>query len=168
MKSKASLAGHPLHPILVAIPIGLWTFAFACDLIYAFVSSNYAWKETALFCIGGGIVGALAAAVPGLVDYAGITGKGRLKKIAVYHLVLNVAALAIFAASFRLRLGERAAAMVGWLPVILAGGGVLFVSLAGWYGGEMVYKYKRDFVLHQGASDACWSEGHGQSYGSVN
>jgi len=142
MKSSASIAGHPLHPILVAFPIGLWTFGFVADLVYLFLSSNYAWKETAFFCIGGGLIGAVVAAAPGLVDYAGITGKGRLKKIAVAHLILNVGALAIFGASFALRWGEQAAQTSSLLPVALAGFGVLFITVAGWYGGEMVYKYK--------------------------
>ena len=142
MKSSASIAGHPLHPILVAFPIGLWTFAFVADLIHLFLSSNYAWKETAFFCIGGGLIGALVAAAPGLVDYAGITGGGRLKRIAVAHLILNVGALAIFGTSFWLRWNERAAQASSLLPVVLCGLGVLFVGLAGWYGGEMVYKYK--------------------------
>jgi len=142
MKSSASIAGHPLHPILVAFPIGLWTFAFVADLAYLFLSSNYAWKETAFFCIGGGLVGAVIAAAPGLVDYAGITGKGRLKRIAVAHLLLNVGALAIFGTSFGLRWGEQATRTASLLPVVMAGLGVLFVVAAGWYGGEMVYKYK--------------------------
>ena len=142
MKSSASIAGHPLHPILVAFPIGLWTFGFVADLVYLFLSSNYAWKETAFFCIGGGLIGAVVAAAPWLVDYAGITGKGRLKKIAVAHLILNVGALAIFGASFALRWGEQAAQTSSLLPVALAGFGVLFITVAGWYGGEMVYKYK--------------------------
>jgi len=142
MKSNAAIAGHPLHPILVAVPIGLWTFAFAADLIFLFLSQNYAWKQTAFFCIGGGLVGAVAAAAPGLVDYAGITGKGRLKRIAVAHLLLNIGSLAIFGTSFWLRWNEQAAQSSGLLPVILAGVGVLFVGVAGWYGGEMVYKYK--------------------------
>ena len=143
MKSSASIAGHPLHPILVAFPIGLWTFAFAADLIYLlFAPHQYAWKQTAFFCIGGGLVGAVVAAAPGIVDYAGITGGGRLKRIAVAHLILNVGSLAIFGTSFWLRWNEQAAQASGLLPVVLAGLGVLFVGVAGWYGGEMVYKYK--------------------------
>ncbi|SDU11991.1 Uncharacterized membrane protein [Verrucomicrobium sp. GAS474] len=142
MKSSASIAGHPLHPILVAFPIGLWTFAFVCDLAFACFPSHYAWKEAALFCIGGGLIGALVAAVPGFVDYAGITGKGRLKKIAIYHLVLNLTGFAIFGWSFSLRWADLAGHLARPLPVVLAAGGVLLITVAGWYGGEMVYKHR--------------------------
>ena len=34
MTSPASIAKHPLHPMLVALPIGLWIFSFLSDVIY--------------------------------------------------------------------------------------------------------------------------------------
>lgn len=68
MGSPASLKKHPLHPMLVAFPIGLWVFAFVCDVIHA-LSGNTVWLTVATYCIGGGIVGAVLAAVPGLIDY---------------------------------------------------------------------------------------------------
>jgi uncharacterized membrane protein len=34
MSSPASLAKHPLHPILVTLPIGLWVFSCVSDFIH--------------------------------------------------------------------------------------------------------------------------------------
>ena len=34
MRSKASLAGHPIHPMLVPLPIGLWIFSLVCDAVF--------------------------------------------------------------------------------------------------------------------------------------
>ncbi len=142
MKSPASVAGHPLHPILVAFPLGLWTFSLAGDAAFHLLHASYAWKETALFCTGGGLLGAVAAMAPGFIDYASISGGGRLKKIAVYHLALNLTSLAVFCASFWLRRGEAASGGASLLPVGLTFAGVVLIGLGGWYGGEMVYKLR--------------------------
>ena len=68
MRTPASIAGHPIHPMLVTLPIGLWVFSFVCDLVYAFGSVTAVWKTVAFFTMAGGLVGALAAAIPGLID----------------------------------------------------------------------------------------------------
>lgn len=49
MRTPASIAGHPIHPMLVPIPIGLWIFSLVCDLIHAGGSSNPAWPTVALY-----------------------------------------------------------------------------------------------------------------------
>ena len=43
MRTPASIAGHPIHPMLVPIPIGLWIFSLVCDLVHAGGSGNPAW-----------------------------------------------------------------------------------------------------------------------------
>src|SRR5687767_5627788 len=67
MRTPASIAGHPIHPMLVAIPIGLWVFSFVCDL-FVLSGRTGAWPTVALYTMVGGIVGALLAAVPGFID----------------------------------------------------------------------------------------------------
>ncbi|MFZ0322088.1 MAG: DUF2231 domain-containing protein [Candidatus Sulfotelmatobacter sp.] len=71
MASPASIKKHPVHPMLVALPIGLWGFALVCDVVRS-VGGSTVWQTVATYCIGAGIVGALLAAVPGLVDYFSI------------------------------------------------------------------------------------------------
>lgn len=36
MASKASIAGHPIHPMIIPFPLALWTTSFAADVIYYF------------------------------------------------------------------------------------------------------------------------------------
>lgn len=48
MASPASVAKHPIHPILVTIPIGLWIFALVSDLIFLFGGGNPVWKDVAM------------------------------------------------------------------------------------------------------------------------
>jgi uncharacterized membrane protein len=63
MKTPASIAGHPIHPMLVPLAIGLWI---------AFGASSESWRIVALYTLAGGIVGALLAAVPGFIDMLSI------------------------------------------------------------------------------------------------
>ena len=130
MASPASIKKHPLHPMLVAIPIGLWIFALVCDVVHA-VSRNTVWQTVATYCIAGGIVGALLAAVPGLIDYFSID-EAAMKRIANLHL----AAVFIFAIDLWLRFRVSAES---YLPLGLSLLGVLAIGVGGWLGGEMVY-----------------------------
>src|SRR5690242_8026956 len=102
MASPASVKKHPLHPILVAVPIGLWVFALVCDTVAASGGTG-AWRSVALYCVAGGIVGAVLAAVPGLIDYFSIN-EAAMKRIATFHLVVNVCALVVFAINLWSRL----------------------------------------------------------------
>ena len=65
MRTPASIFAHPIHPMLVVFPIGLWIFSLACDLIRLAGGSGDAWSTVAFFSMIGGFVGALFAAVPG-------------------------------------------------------------------------------------------------------
>jgi uncharacterized membrane protein len=134
MSSPASIGRHPIHPMLVVFPIGLWIFSFVCDLIHLFVSPNPIWSDVAFYCIGGGIVGALLAAIPGFIDYLSLTDT-RTKKIATYHLVLNLVGVVLFAVNFGLRYTSRGDS----LPIILSAITLVGVGISGWLGGELVY-----------------------------
>ena len=65
MQTPASIARHPIHPMLVPIPIGLWVFSFVCDLFHAGGASAQAWTTVAFYTMAGGIIGALLAVLPG-------------------------------------------------------------------------------------------------------
>jgi uncharacterized membrane protein len=47
MQTPANIAKHPIHPMLVTIPIGLWVFSFVCDLVFAFGRGNETWNTVA-------------------------------------------------------------------------------------------------------------------------
>ena len=57
MTSSASIAKHPIHPMLVAFPIGLWVFSLVCDFIYRGTTTPI-WSDLAFYTIAGGIIGA--------------------------------------------------------------------------------------------------------------
>ena len=109
--------------------------AIASDhLVFLFGWGGPAWKEVAWYTIGGGIVGALLAAVPGLIDFLSITDR-RAGRVALFHLVFNVTALLLFAVSFILRYRDP----LGGGPVVVSVIGVILLGIGGWLGGELVF-----------------------------
>jgi len=134
MASPASLGRHPIHPMLVPFPIGLWVFSFVADLIFAGGGAPI-WNDLAFYTMAGGIIGALLAAIPGLVDFLSLTDT-RARRIGAAHLALNLLIVALFAANLFWR--TRSPAGVPG-PVWLSAGAVVLLVISGWLGGEMVF-----------------------------
>jgi uncharacterized membrane protein len=142
MASKASIGGHPVHPMLVPFPLALWTTSFLTDVLFYF-RRGAALPLVAKFLLAAGCLGAVAAAIPGLIDWKSITHKD-VVKIANWHARLNVIALLIFAASLYLRMNHGGAALVGYglkIPVLLSLVGVILISISGWLGGAMSFEH---------------------------
>jgi uncharacterized membrane protein len=142
MASPASIGGHPVHPMLIPFPIGLWVFSIVADVIYLW-RGNPVWRNyVAFYALLGGIIGAVAAAVPGFIDWLSIKDRN-VVKIANWHARLNVIALLIFVASFSLRT-TRGSALVSegyTIPIALSVLGVILISISGYLGGEMVFRH---------------------------
>jgi uncharacterized membrane protein len=143
MAARANIAKHPIHPMLVAFPIGLWVFSLACDILFR-ATGNPVWATVAQYCMGGGIIGAIAAALPGFMDLMAMK-ESDAKRIGMAHAVLNVAALLIFVAGFSV----RTSAGPGIVPFILSILGVMVISVSGWLGGSMVYLHGAAVELEQ-------------------
>ena len=141
MQSPARLADHPFHTMLIPFPIALWTFSLIADLIYVW-RGNPAWGWIAFYTLAGGILGALLAAVFGIIDYFSIREK-KVSQIAAWHARINVLALLLFAASFYLRTNSGAGGIGGsmTIPLALSIIGVVCITVSGWLGGELVYKH---------------------------
>jgi uncharacterized membrane protein len=134
MRTPANIAKHPIHPMLVPIPIGLWVFSLACDLIHVSGKFAGAWPTVALYTMIGGIVGALAAAIPGLIDLLSLPSEP--KKTALVHMAINLTVVALYVVNAYLRLGTPETLHVPiWLSVIAVG----LLVISGWLGGKLVY-----------------------------
>ena len=141
MASKASIGGHPIHPILIAFPIGLWSTSFAADVLY------YFWRGASLFLISkfllaAGCLGAVAAAIPGIIDWLSIKDPG-VKRIANWHARLNIFALMVFGLSLylRMRVGSHWVGPHLRIRFLFSCLGMILISISGWLGGELVYKH---------------------------
>jgi len=141
MASKASIGGHPMHPMLVGFPLALWITSFAVDVVFYF-SRNMSLLLISKFMIAAGCLGAIAAAVPGIVDWLAIKDK-EVKKIADWHARLNIIALVIFALNlyFRMRAGASWVNYSIRIPFLLSLLGVILISTSGWLGGALSFAH---------------------------
>ena len=135
MAGRAQIARHPIHPMFVVFPIALWIFAFVCDLAFHWGSMNPFWKDVAYYAMLGGVIGALAAAIPGLIDYGSLR-EPRAKRVATAHLVLNLTIVVLYVANLWVRT-RTAPDATG--PVWLSLASLILLVVAGWLGGELVY-----------------------------
>jgi uncharacterized membrane protein len=133
MRTPANVAGHPIHPMLVTIPIGLWIFSLVCDFIAMRSATPETWNVVALYALVGGIVGALAAAVPGLVDLVSLRDRA-IKKTGLIHMSINLTVVALYVVNAWLRFEGQAGT-----PFILSLVAVAMLAVSGWLGGKMVY-----------------------------
>ena len=142
MASPASIGGHPIHPMLIPFPLALWFFSLIADLIYLW-RGNPVWRDwIAFYALLAGIIGAVAAAVFGIIDWLAIKDRA-VKRVADWHARLNVIALLIFAASFYLRTAGGSQWVGGsyTVPVVLSVLGVILITISGYLGGELVFKH---------------------------
>lgn len=135
MSSPASILKHPFHPMLVPFPIGLWIFSLICDLIYLLGWGGEVWNDMAFYTMAGGVLGGLAAAVPGYIDYRSIVSS-EPKRLGRTHMLLNLAIIALYIIDLLLRVNMPRNA---GLPVVLSVIAVGLLGVAGWLGGELVY-----------------------------
>ena len=135
MRTPANIARHPIHPMLVAIPIGLWLFSLACDVIHLAGATSGNWLIVARYTIVGGIFGALVAAIPGFIDMLSLPWN--LKRVALVHMVINltVVGLYVFNALLRAHGAENSTPM----PYVLSLVAVALLAVSGWLGGKLVY-----------------------------
>ena len=143
MRTPASVFKHPIYPMLIAFPIGLWIFSLVCDLVRLAGASSETWSTIAFFSMVGGLIGALCASVPGFIDlffYKG--GLPPVKKTALTHMTINLTAAILYAINIWLRASNPV--IVGTslsLPVVLSIIGVALIFVSAWLGGQTVHVY---------------------------
>jgi uncharacterized membrane protein len=138
-KSTASIAGHPLHPMLVPFPIAFFVSTFVCDLAFWRTGVPF-WAAASLWLLGAGLVMAALAAVVGLIDFF---GEARIRALndAWWHAGGNVLAVLIELYNWylRYRSGEAAIVPTGLLLSLIVVGILLFT---GWKGWKLVYLHR--------------------------
>lgn len=142
MASPASIGGHPIHPMLIPFPIALWVFSLVADLIFLWRGNNV-WRDwIAFYSLLAGTLGAVVAAIPGIIDWLSLT-EARVVRIANWHARLNFIALIIFALSLFLRTASGAAVLGDsyTIALVLSLLGVVLVGISGWLGGELVFRH---------------------------
>ena len=118
--------GHPVHPLLIAVPIGFWSGASLLDLLGE--------RSAARRLVGAGVVAAVPTALTGLADWSELGSAKKPKRIGLLHAAANTATVLVYAASWRARRRGDHSRGAG---LALAGAGGLMVG--GYLGGHLAY-----------------------------
>jgi len=136
MRSKAAIQSHPLHPMLVAFPIGLWVAAFIFDLVGR---NNPNLWAAGFYCVIGGCIGAVLAALPGALDWLTVVPpESSAKQRGLIHGGLNTLNLLLFI-YIAYRLGSPDVQPDPTTLALMAIG-VVVLGISGWLGGTLVYR----------------------------
>ena len=149
MQTKASVAGHPIHSMLVAFPIGLYGATIGSLLAYVATSDGFFYRAAMTANIAA-VIMAVVAAVPGLTDLFGLPKRSRTRQVAWQHAAFNVGALLLFTGSAALLYGRWTGRVMGendWsldaaAPLALALLGFVSTMIAGGLGWSLVQTHQ--------------------------
>lgn len=129
---------HPIHPAVVHFPLGLLLSASAADLLQ--LTGIWSNPQFAALLIAAGLLGGLGAMGAGLIDFA------RLDETVVPHALRHMAAVGLAWLGYAVALYLRREALSGpaepaAASIAISLGSALVLSLGGYLGGELVYRY---------------------------
>lgn len=140
METRIKFLGHPIHPMLIVLPLGLFSIGVLFDAVYLITGTDD-FASVAYWDITVGIVGGLLAAVFGTVDWFALPSGTRAKRVGLWHGVGNVVIVGLFVVSWLMRQGDRAYAP-NLVPFLLGLIGVALALVTAWLGGELVYRLR--------------------------
>ncbi len=130
---------HPLHPALVHFPIACWSLATIADL------ASLAWGKPAWMLAGVllaiGTLTAIAAMATGFIELLKLDADDPASRDVNRHMLLVMVAWSVYATSLFLRLQGMTLTQPGAIELGLSVVGFLFLCIAGWFGGKLVYGY---------------------------
>lgn len=143
LQPTAQIARHPIHVMLVPVPITCFVGALITDIAYYF-TAEMMWANFSAWLLTVGLIVGVLAAIAGLIDFAGSRGIRSLPP-AWPHVLGNIAVLVI--AFFNMLIHTRDA----WTSVVPTGIilsiiTVLILPVTGWLGWSMVYRYGVGFA----------------------
>jgi uncharacterized membrane protein len=138
-RSTASVAGHPLHPMLVPVPIACFVLTFLTDLAY-WKTANMQWANMSAWLLTVGLVVAILAMIVGLIDVLGDRRIRTLRPLWI-HAAGNAVALVLSILNAFVHSRDAYTSVVP-TGLILSGLVVLILLVTGWNGWTMVYRHR--------------------------
>ena len=135
MEARAKLFGHPVHQMLIVLPLGLLSGVVIFDVIYL-LTGGLQWATISYWLIPAGVVTGVVAAVFGIADWTRIPRATRAKRVGTRHGIGNGVVVVLFLVSWLLR--ESAIDRPGLAAIVLALAGGALSAVTGWLGGELV------------------------------
>jgi uncharacterized membrane protein len=145
MYSKARILGHPIHPMLVAVPIGMFVATIGAELAHIGTQDPFYYRAAMVANVTG-VIAALIAAIPGAIDLFSLPRASAARRTGIKHAGLNVLTVVVFAVSAGfLYAGWSARVMVRgeWnldahIPLAIDAVGLVVLTIAGALGFAMV------------------------------
>lgn len=138
MESRSKILGHPMHPMLITLPLGLFVTAVIFDILFL-ITGNDLFPTVSFYAILTGLIGGLLAAIFGFIDWFAIPAGTRAKRVGLLHAGGNIVLLILFSFSWLIRRSEP-----GLEPPplsLLASFLAIAIGMAtAWLGGELVYR----------------------------
>jgi uncharacterized membrane protein len=132
--------GHPWHPILVTVPIGAWVASLVFDVGSYVVDTPTFLVRGSGWLIAIGVVGAVAAASVGLLDFFTIPAGTPAFRTGLLHLVLNVGIIAAYVVNFVWRDSLGPGSVSGG-PLALSVVSLATLAVSGYLGGKLAFRY---------------------------
>jgi len=133
--------GHPIHPALVAVPIGAWVASLVFDIGSRVVDDPGFLVQGSRWLIAVGVLGAVVAALAGLLDLFAIPGGTPAYRTALLHMSINLAVTVAYGINFVVRGGPGVRTPVSWGLLLLSAGSLAALGVAGYLGGKLVFHH---------------------------
>ncbi|MEB3829788.1 DUF2231 domain-containing protein [Phormidium sp. CCY1219] len=137
--STLAIAGHPIHPVIVTLPIAFLVGALGSDVAY-WITTDFFWAKASMWLIGVGFVSGILAGITGMFDFFNIK-RVRDRSAGWLHMAGNIVALVLTLINWLLRMGNPELSIVPWGLALSAIVGVL-LGVTGWFGGELTFRHK--------------------------
>lgn len=133
---------HPVHPMLVHLPIACWLLAPACDVAGMVRGGDFFWQAAALLSGAGVAFGALAG-MAGAMELERLKGRKDLQRIATIHASLMGSAWIIALVGLIGRVDESFSARLPGPVWVVVVDFLIAAALIGgaFFGGELVYRH---------------------------
>jgi uncharacterized membrane protein len=138
MDKPLRFLGHPVHPMLIHFPLAMFPAALVFDGVYL-ATGDARWADICFWLISVGLLGAVPAAVFGILDWSTIPPGTRAYRVGIWHGLANATVSTMFVVSWILRYRAE-----GFTPLSAAAFdlvAVLLALVAAWLGGELVTRH---------------------------
>ena len=133
---RLSAMGHPVHPILQAIPAAVLPASTIFDALSYVADDEEGLSDAGRYSLIFGLLGGVGAAATGILDYYEIKNRP-VRRVALYHGLSNLALMG----SYYLSLRRRKSGPADSKALLLSIFGASMVGLSGYLGGELVYEH---------------------------
>ncbi len=131
---------HPLHPVLVHLPVGLWSASIMFDVAYLF-SRNPDLASASYYSIFIGLLGAFFAVIAGFAEFANIKPGTEAKRKTMTHMILNLIVTVFFIVSYLMRKEMLAQGTIPTASIVISAIAFVLLSISGYIGGDLAYNY---------------------------